>query len=189
MTLGVNSDAQWLDSYRSYLHLLARLELSPQYAAKVDLSGVVQQTLLEAHAAQDQMNQLDEQHRAAMLRQILANNMKDEIRKFSTAARDIAREQSLHVRIDQSSQRLENFLAAKQSSPSHVVSRNEQAARLANALATLPEHQRVAVELHHLRGMRLVEVAEQMDRTKGAVASLVARGIKKLRAELKNTEV
>jgi RNA polymerase sigma-70 factor (ECF subfamily) len=189
MTFGVQNDAQWLDSYRSYLHLLARLELSPQYAAKVDLSGVVQQTLLEAHAAQDQMNQLDEQHRAAMLRQILANNMKDEIRKFSTAARDIAREQSLHVRIDQSSQRLENFLAAKQSSPSHVVSRNEQAARLANALATLPEHQRVAVELHHLRGMRLVEVAEQMDRTKGAVASLVARGIKKLRAELKNTEV
>lgn len=188
MASGVQNDAQWLDTYRSYLHLLARLELSPQYAAKVDLSGVVQQTLFEAHAADDQLKKLDEERRAAMLRQILANNMKDEIRKFSTAARDVAREQSLHTRMDQSSQRLENFLAAKQSSPSHVVSRNEQATRLASALATLPEQQRVAVELHHLRGMRLVEVAEEMDRTKGAVASLVARGIKKLRAELKNTE-
>jgi DNA-directed RNA polymerase specialized sigma24 family protein len=34
----------------------------------------------------------------------------------------------------------------------------------------------------------LAEVAEQLDRTNGAVAALLARGIKKLRAELKKSK-
>jgi RNA polymerase sigma-70 factor (ECF subfamily) len=187
MTAG-KSDTNQLDRYRSYLHLLARMQLNPRYAGKVDLSGVVQQTLFEAHTAGEQFNQLDEQRRSAYLKQILANNMKDEIRKFSTAARDIARELSLEAAIGESSQRLNTFLVADQPSPSQAASGNEQAIRLAEALATLPEHQRIAVELHHLRGMRLAEVAEQLDRTNGAVAALLARGIKKLRAELKKSK-
>jgi len=59
--------------------------------------------------------------------------------------------------------------------------RQEQMLRTAAALKTLPEAQRRAIELHHLQGMSLVEVAEQLGSTKPAVAGLLHRGLKKLR--------
>jgi hypothetical protein len=46
-------DAPWW-RYRSYLHLLARLQLDPRMQSKVDASDIVQQTLLQAVRAKDQ---------------------------------------------------------------------------------------------------------------------------------------
>jgi DNA-directed RNA polymerase specialized sigma24 family protein len=37
------------------------------------------------------------------------------------------------------------------------------------------------VELHHLRGYAVAEVARQMGRSDGAVGALLVRGLKKLR--------
>ena len=52
------------------------------------------------------------------------------------------------------------------------------------AVAELPADQRKAVELHHLKGWSLGEVAEHMGRSRAAVMGLVFRGIKKLREQL-----
>jgi RNA polymerase sigma-70 factor (ECF subfamily) len=177
-----------LERFREYLSLLARLQLDVRLQAKVDLSGVVQQTLLEAHRAGDRPAERCDEALARWLRQILANNLVDEVRRFRTQARDVQRERLLEAELESSSARIEGWLAAEQSSPSQRAMRNEELLRLAGALACLPEDQRRAVELHHLQGLALNDIAHQMDRTKGAVAALLFRGLKKLRELLREED-
>jgi RNA polymerase sigma-70 factor (ECF subfamily) len=173
-----------LERYREYLRLLARLQLDERLQGKVDLSGVVQVTLLEAHQALTRMS--ESRLNVALLRTILANNLRDEVRKLGTAARDVERERSLEAALDASSLRMEGWLAAEQSSPSQQAIRHEQLLALADALAALPDEQRRAVELHHLRGVPLAEIAAQLGRSKGAVAQLLFRGMSRLRAQLQD---
>ena len=77
--------------------------------------------------------------------------------------------------------RLDARLAADSASPSQEADRNEQALRLARAVARLPADQRRAVELHYLKGATLAEVADRLGRGKRAAAGLIFRGIKGLR--------
>ena len=84
-------------------------------------------------------------------------------------------------REEQSASRVNQWLAAGQSSPSQRAIRQEQELRLAKALSSLPSAQREAIELHHLRGLPLDEIGKQLDRNKGAVAALIYRGTTRLR--------
>jgi RNA polymerase sigma-70 factor (ECF subfamily) len=171
---------QTLAGFSEYLRLLARLQLDPNLAGKIDLSGVVQQTLLEAYQACKDFPSTAEQQ-AAWLRRVLANNLTDEIRRLGSRGRRSVTEQPLEQVLAQSSARLEGLLASKEPTPCGGAIRKEQLARLAEALAQLPEDQRQAVELHNLQGWSLSEVGQHLGRSREAVAGLVFRGLKKLR--------
>ena len=168
-----------LEKYREYLGLLGRLQLDDQLAGKVDVSGVVQITVLEAFEAG--WDSLREEERLPWLRRVFANNLLDEIRKFRTAARDVRREQSIESEMEQSASKLSHWLNAEQSTPSQKAIRDEEELRLATAMACLPESQRQAIELHHFKGWPLEKVGERLNRNKGAVAALIFRGTQKLR--------
>jgi RNA polymerase sigma-70 factor (ECF subfamily) len=174
---------QTLERFREYLRLLARLQPGSDLAGKVDLSGAVQQTLLEAFQAGDRFPSEPDQQ-AAWLRRALANNLTDEIRKLRTRGRVPVRVQSLEQALEDSSARLEVWLSRADSTPSRHLVRQEQLTRLADALARLPDDQRQAIELHHLQGLSLAEVGGQLGRSREAVAGLVFRGLKKLRGFL-----
>jgi RNA polymerase sigma-70 factor (ECF subfamily) len=170
-----------LDRHREDLFALGRRRLNGIPSAKIDLSGVVQQTLLEALQAGDRFPDGPEDERAAWLRQVFTNNLTDELRRLRTASRDTAREEPLDATASQSSTGGTPRLAADHSTPSQRATRGEDLVRLAEALAALPEDQRRAVEWHHLQGQPVAAVADRMGRTKESVAGLLFRGLRQLR--------
>jgi RNA polymerase sigma-70 factor, ECF subfamily len=181
MDQGAASPSQGLEKYRAYLDFLVRHRLDDRFQGKVDASGVVQQTLWEAHQGLKDFRGTSDAEVAAWLRRILVRNLTDEVRKLAAGKRDLARERSIEEAVEQSSTNLAAWLAHEQASPSQQAVRHEQILELAAALARLPDDQRTAVELHHLEGYSLAEVGRQMQRSKEAVAGLLFRGLKRLR--------
>src|SRR5262245_42422285 len=173
-----------LECYRDYLRVLARLQLDPRLQGKLDPSDLVQQTLLRAHEKRAQFRGSTEAEFTAWLRQILARAMAEAARRFSAGARDVGLERSLEASLDESSARVEAWLAAGHTSPSQRADRNEQLLALARALEQVPDDQRRAVELHHLQGLPVAEVARRMGRGNRAVAGLLLRGMRRLRQTL-----
>lgn len=187
MRMELGSHGSGLERYREYLLLLVRIQLGDQFRGKIDASDVVQQALLEAHQKSDQFAGEESQF-LPWLRKLLACTLADAIRTLTRAKRDPARERSLEAAIDESSVRLGTVLAADQTSPSQHAVRNEDLARLAEAIATLPEAQRVALVLRYGQGAPVAEIARQLGRTPVAVAGLLKRGSQQLRLLLRENE-
>lgn len=188
MRTTARDDLRSIEENRDYLLFLVRHQLGSRLRAKLDASDIVQQAILHAHERRDQFRGGTEGEWLAWLRAILANTLAAAVRRFDVQARDPRRERSLENELERSSARLEALLAADQSSPSERIVRGEELARLAQAVAQLPDDQRRAVELHYLRGLQVADVAEQLGRTRPAAVGLLFRGLKRLRELLRDPE-
>jgi len=172
---------QLLDAHRSYLRLLARLEVGRRLQAKVDASDLVQETFLQAHRAFPDFRGTSEAEMLQWLRSILASRLSKTVRRYYGAqCRDLELEQDL----GRSSQALQGMLAISETSPSQRVVRQEQAVLLANAVERLPDDYREVIVLRNLRRLRFQEVAREMGRSVDSVHKLWARALTKLRVEL-----
>jgi RNA polymerase sigma-70 factor (ECF subfamily) len=152
---------------------LASAQLGSRYAAKLDPSDLVQQTFLDAQVKLAQFRGTTERERAAWLRQIFTNNLSDVLRDFTRQKRSVAREQS--------SDGLAACLVEPPDTFQDEVEEEEQLYRLSWALSQLPQPQRLAIELHHLRGLSLAQTAQHLARTQASVAGLIRRGMAQLR--------
>jgi RNA polymerase sigma-70 factor (ECF subfamily) len=168
--------------------MLARLQFDDALKSKLDSSDIVQQTLLEAHRSLSEFRGQSEQEKLAWLRQILARNMADELRKFRRQKRNVHVEESLQAALSESAIRAERWLASADGTPSQCAIANEQMIVLAASLMRLPQDQRRAIELHHLQGLSSAAVAERLGRTEIAVAGLLRRGLKRLRELMRENE-
>jgi RNA polymerase sigma-70 factor (ECF subfamily) len=178
------SDPAIVAKYEPYLRMLARTQMRQAYQARVGASDMVQQAMLQAVQGLDGFRGQTEAEFRGWLRQILARHLCHLDRDLHRDKRDIRREQSIEQKLAQSSMRLEGLLAGEGPTPSQDVALGENVLKVADAVERLPESQREAVRLHYLEGMKLSEVAQQLDKTTGAIAGLLHRGMKTLRQQL-----
>jgi RNA polymerase sigma-70 factor (ECF subfamily) len=178
------SDPAVVARYEPYLCMLARTQMRKAYQAKLGVSDLVQQAMLQAVQGLDGFRGHTEEEFRAWLRQILARHLCHLDRDLHRDKRDIRREQSMEQKLAASSIRLQGLLAGNGPSPSQKVMLGEHVLRLAEAVERLPESQREAIRLHYLEGMKLSEVGEQLGKSPGAIAGLLHRGMKTLRSQL-----
>jgi RNA polymerase sigma-70 factor (ECF subfamily) len=172
-----------LERHRALLGLRARRNLAPALRSKLDPDDLVQEALLRGLEKLGQFQGRTEAELGAWLLAILRTTVAMSRRRLRAAARDVARERPLPAHDG-----VWPALVAGGVRPDEQAQRNEQRRRLAEALRLLPPSQRWAVELHHLQGRSLVEVAGRLHTSLAAVNGLLTRGLSRLRILLAEAE-
>lgn len=172
---------------RSYLDLLAQMEVGSKLRVKADTSDLVQNTLMDAYRGLDDFRGQTQQEWLGWLKQILKRNMTDLIRHYRYAEkRRIDREVSLD-RPQLGRSTIVGFEpAAEIPTPSQAVVALEDELLLAEAIAALSEDYRQVIVLRNLQKFSFAEVAEEMNRTRPAVQMLWLRAVRKLGESMKN---
>jgi RNA polymerase sigma-70 factor (ECF subfamily) len=182
---GLEAQGRLLELYRPYLKVLAELQIDERFQAKIDASDVVQEAFLNAHQSFADFRGTTERELMGWLRQILASNLADQVRRrYGRQRRDVHLEQSLHQELERSSYVMDRELALDQTTPSQHAARREQALVLAEALDKLSKDYREVLVLRHLKGLKFPEVARQMGRTTRSVEHLWARAIAEVRRRI-----
>lgn len=173
--------------YAAYLGVLARGQVGARLRGKCDPSDVVQLTLLEAHRDFATFHGTAEPELLGWLRRILAHNLYNEARRFATMQRDAGREvplDQIRAGLDQSSVMLARQVAGGGPTPPQDAARREEAVRVAEALARLPDDYQQVLLLRVFDDLSADEAAARMGRTAGAVRMLQMRALAALRDEL-----
>ena len=176
------------EKYRNYLKFLARVHLSSQYSIKMDISDVVQQSLLTAFENKHQFRGSTNEEKLAWFRSILIRIVQHAARKLNAQKRDIKREQSIEQSFDASSMSLLKTLKASESSPCQRAMTEEQSLQLMNAMEQLPDDQRQALILKYWQGKSMQEMAQSMNKSISAIGGLLHRANKNLRKSINSPD-
>jgi RNA polymerase sigma-70 factor (ECF subfamily) len=165
-----------LEKYRGYLKGLADKLLDDRAAGRIDASDVVQQTCLSVHKQIAEFDGHDVPQFAAWLRQIHERNIRNAARnQLHAGKRAIDREKRVSGAED---------YAARQTSPSQHVVRSEESARLARAIAQLPQDEQEALRRRYLDGEAMGEIATTMGLTKDGLVWLMKCAMTSLRQNM-----
>jgi RNA polymerase sigma-70 factor, ECF subfamily len=165
---------------RNYVAVLARTHVESWMQAKVDASDLVQQTLLDAHCGFDRFQGRTEGEWLAWLKQILAHNVQDFIRRFRAGKRNVHREATTAAGEGDDPQALVDLISGSLLSPSQALMQHERELQLADALSRLSRDHQEVIHLRNLQRLPFDEVARRMDRSRPAVQMLWMRALKKL---------
>jgi RNA polymerase sigma-70 factor (ECF subfamily) len=169
---------QVLDLYRNYLRLLARTWLNGVARGRAEPSDLVQETMLRAARAFSDFRGTSEEELVAWLRQIMARQLTDLVRRLRAERRNVGREESLHELLPD---KLHEMASSSVTGPSHAMRRRELGVVLADALAKLSPARREVIVLRNLEELDWPEVARRMGKSEAAVRKLWARALLALR--------
>jgi len=175
--------ARFIESFQTYLLLVADRQLPDDVRAKVAPSDILQETYLEARRDFKRFQGATDRDLLAWLRQILLNNIRDAARQYqSRQKRQVGRE----VQLDRCD--VTNCCAAPADSPSGVATVREETEQLKRALSRISEDYRQVIVLRSLERRPLAEVGQIMGRSEEAVRKLWARALQQVQHHLKPTD-
>jgi RNA polymerase sigma-70 factor (ECF subfamily) len=150
--------------------------LGQRLGARPDGSGVAQEVHLRAWAGFDQFAGQTVPQLLAWIEQVLQNAVSDCRRRHGAGKRDAGQEVA--------GAELFQGMAGDGTSPSQGAGRNEQGARLVEALQRLPEKQRLVFRLRLYEGLPFEEVARRAGVSVVNARVPLLRATEKLRSEL-----
>ena len=159
--------------YHDELDHFVRLRVGAHLREDVQIEDVVQETFARAFEGLEEFQWRNEESFCRWLKGIAEH-------VILQVAQDQRRNRILYIEQDDS--------PASTVSPSRALRRGERLDRLQEALDSLsPEHRQVII-VARLKGLRIKEIAERMNRSPNAVALLLARALTKLRDTFGDTE-
>jgi RNA polymerase sigma-70 factor (ECF subfamily) len=167
-----------LDLYRNYLRLLARTWLNGTARGKADPSDLVQETMLRAARAFGSFRGSEEGELVVWLRQIMARQLADLVRRLRADRRDVGREQPLDAELRD---KLHDMASSTFTGASGAMRRRELGVLLADALAQLSPARREVIVLRNLEELEWPEISRRMGKSEAAVKKLWARALLALR--------
>jgi RNA polymerase sigma-70 factor (ECF subfamily) len=140
-------------------------------------SDVVQESALRAFQKFSTFNGNSEGEWLAWLKQVVLSQSVRLVREAKSQKRDDSDAVPLDAVEAQGA-------PARQRSPSQVTAHHEEWRQLLSRFHQLPDDQREALSLFHLKELPVAEVARCMGRTKTSVESLMQRGLRTLRHQM-----
>ncbi len=190
------SDAlgQLCDLYRNYLRMVVRTGLGPKLRERVELSDVVQETLIEVIRQFPQFTGQTEAALVGWLRRLVSQKLVDLSRYHSRVKRG-AGQSALPLDAPIGSEplgepggggptRLVDMLALSQTSPSEVASKRELSVLLADALDGLPEREAEVLWLYHAENLSFESIGGRLGLSRKAVRGIWARGLRDLKRRM-----
>lgn len=175
-----------LESYRTYLLLVANQELEPSLRRKVAASDIVQNVFLRARMNLGDFRGEGESEWRGWIRQILLRDLHDVRRSYlETEKRNISKEISLDQRDHAQSchQRTHEVIEPRLTPHSSAIVQ-EEAAMLRLALAHLPEEYQQVIRLRNWELLSFDDIGARMSRSADAARKLWSRAILRLQAEM-----
>jgi RNA polymerase sigma-70 factor (ECF subfamily) len=174
-----------LDRNRDTLAVLAPVQIGRRLQVKLDVDDLLQEVSLEALRDIGQLRGSSEGEFLSWLRTILGAIVSNQVRRyFGTQRRDVRRDRPIEAKVGSSSGTWDRSLVAPDTSPTQRAARHERAARLAEAMETLPEVYHQVIVLRHFEGLGFAEVAHRMGRTEDSVKNIWVRALHRLRGLL-----
>jgi RNA polymerase sigma-70 factor (ECF subfamily) len=181
------------DLYRNYLRMMVRTGMGVRLRERVELSDVVQETLVEVVRQFPQFTGRDEIALVGWLRRLVAQRLVDLARYHGRAKRaaaatavslDAPWDGGAGLAPDGSSPRLLDELSLSQTSPSEAAGRRELIVVLADALADLPEPEAEILWLYHAEGLTFKAIERRLGLGRKSIRALWARGLRRIRRRL-----
>ena len=177
--------ANYIDRKRGALLGHIENRLGAGLRRKIEPEDIFQEVSAEAVRSLPAI-ELGDRDPFAWLCQIVERRIIDAHRRFFGAAkRDAGREVALDKGSpDDSRAQVIDMLIASMTTPSEAFSRNIRYQKLSEALSSLPDDQREALRLRYVEGLPSKQIAEQLQKSDGAVRVMLTRALTRLQSIL-----